>query len=48
MSASPPLDGFAVANLVDSAGKLLACRIRFERAGSPPAESGWQPDIPFF
>jgi hypothetical protein len=36
------------ASLADSAGRLPACRIRFERAGSPPAKSGWQPDIPFF
>jgi hypothetical protein len=34
------------ASLADSADRLPAWQIGLQRAGSPPAESGWQPDIP--
>jgi len=34
------------ASLANSADRLPACRIAVRwRAGSPPAASGWQPDI---
>ncbi len=50
-SAGVDLGHWMSASLADSAGRLLACRMRRGEqagsAGSPLAESGWLPDIRF-